>query len=38
LNKEAVELLGEAFIHRINAGGLAMLKDKSEDVAEREVV
>lgn len=26
LNKEAVELVGEDFIHRINAGGLAMLR------------
>ena len=26
LNKEAVELVGEDFVHRINAGGLAMLK------------
>lgn len=35
LNKEAVELVGEDFIHRINAGGLAMLKrDGREEMTE----
>ena len=28
LNKEAVELVGEDFVHRVNAGGLAMLEKK----------
>jgi len=30
LNKEAVELVGEDFVHRVNAGGLAMLAKKQE--------
>lgn len=34
LNKEAVDLVGEEFIHRINAGGLMMLKNRSEELAE----
>jgi hypothetical protein len=34
LNKEAVDLVGEDFIHRINAGGLMMLKGKTEEQGE----
>lgn len=38
LNKEAVELVGEDFIHRINAGGLAMLRrGDNEEMNEMEV-
>jgi hypothetical protein len=34
LNKEAVQLVGEDFIHRINSGGLAMLNGKQEEMTE----
>jgi hypothetical protein len=34
LNKEAVNLVGEDFIHRINAGGLAMLNGRREEMTE----
>jgi hypothetical protein len=35
LNKEAVGLVGEDFIHRINAGGLAMLKRNGQEEGEQ---
>ena len=38
LNKEAIELVGEDFIHRINSGSLAMVKrNRAVDKKSREI-
>jgi hypothetical protein len=35
LNKKAVELVGEDFIHRVNAGGLGIIKGRNADITNK---